>query len=191
MILSEFAGAAQSLNGSLLINPCMSRDSLVHAIVIEADPVFPLFLGDVQSTADAIYQALTLFPQQRKSNWQKLFNYVSKYTAEAWGVSFVNERASMFSLFVFILSRLHRPVQSANSACFLSFLVNRLSGQRPSGPAGLAGRRKSGSLSRRSSKASIQRRKSSQSGGIVTGLGAAAGAAVNWAQSQVQGGSQA
>lgn len=97
----------------------------------------------------------------------------------------------MFSLFVFILSPSHRPVQSANSACFLSFLVNRLSGQRPSGPAGLAGRRKSGSLSRRSSKASIQRRKSSQSGGIVTGLGAAAGAAVNWAQSQVQGGSQA
>lgn len=137
MILSEFAGAAQSLNGSLLINP-----------------------WDVQSTADAIYQALTLSPQQRKSNWQKLFNYVSKYTAEAWGVSFVNE-------------------------------LNRLSGQRPSGPAGLAGRRKSGSLSRRSSKASIQRRKSSQSGGIVTGLGAAAGAAVNWAQSQVQGGSQA
>lgn len=158
----------------------------------EADPFSPLFLGDVQSTADAIYQALTLSPQQRKSNWQKLFNYVSKYTAEAWGVSFVNERASMFSRFVFILSPLHRPVQRANSTCLLSFfLVNRLSGQRPSGPAGLAGRRKSGSLSRRSSKASIQRRKSSQSGGIVTGLGAAAGAAVNWAQSQVQGGSQA
>ncbi|OXC67866.1 alpha,alpha-trehalose-phosphate synthase (UDP-forming) [Cryptococcus neoformans] len=135
MILSEFAGAAQSFNGSLLINP-----------------------WDVQSTADAINQALTLSPQQRKTNWQKLFNYVSKYTAEAWGVSFVNE-------------------------------LNRLSGQRPSGPTGLAGRRKSGSLSRTSSKASIQRRKSSQSG-IVTGLGAAAGAAVNWAQAQVQGGSQ-
>lgn len=130
MILSEFAGAAQSFNGSLLINP-----------------------WDVQSTADAINQALTLSPQQRKTNWQKLFNYVSKYTAEAWGVSFVNE-------------------------------LNRLSGQRPAGPTGLAGRRKSGSLSRTSSKASMQRRKSSQSG-IATGLGAAAGAAVNWAQAQV------
>lgn len=71
----------------------------------------------------------------------------------------------------------------------ISVVVNRLSGQRPSGPTGLAGRRKSGSLSRTSSKASIQRRKSSQSG-IATGLGAAAGAAVNWAQAQVQGGSQ-
>lgn len=91
------------------------------------------------------------------------------------------------------LSYLHctDPYNVLTPLAFYLFLVNRLSGQRPSGPAGLAGRRKSGSLSRRSSKASIQRRKSSQSGGIVTGLGAAAGAAVNWAQSQVQGGSQA
>lgn len=51
MILSEFAGAAQSLNGSLLINP-----------------------WDVQSTADAIHVALTMGSEQRKSNWEKLFN---------------------------------------------------------------------------------------------------------------------
>ena len=50
MILSEFAGAAQSLNGSLLINP-----------------------WDVQSTADAINVALGLSAQQRYSNWQKLW----------------------------------------------------------------------------------------------------------------------
>nr|ODN88929.1 alpha,alpha-trehalose-phosphate synthase (UDP-forming) [Cryptococcus depauperatus CBS 7841] len=106
MILSEFAGAAQSLNGSLLINP-----------------------WDVQSTADAIYQALTLKPEQRKSNWEKLFNYVSKYTAEAWGVAFVNE-------------------------------LTRQSGQRPVGPT--YQRRKSGSLSRTSSKASIRRKVSAQ-----------------------------
>lgn len=68
MILSEFAGAAQSLNGSLIINP-----------------------WDTQSTADTIYAALTMSSHQRKDNWQKLFAYVSKYTAEAWGVSFVNE----------------------------------------------------------------------------------------------------
>lgn len=105
MILSEFAGAAQSLNGSLLVNP-----------------------WDVQSTADAIHAALTMSPEQRKSNWQKLFAYVSKYTAEAWGVSFVNE-------------------------------LTRLSGHIPSGPI-MAGRKKSGSLSRTSSKASIRRRAS-------------------------------
>ncbi|ORX34924.1 trehalose 6-P synthase [Kockovaella imperatae] len=68
MILSEFAGAAQSLNGSLLINP-----------------------WDVQSTADAIHVALTLSAQQRHSNWNKLWAYVSKYTSEAWGVSFMND----------------------------------------------------------------------------------------------------
>lgn len=182
MILSEFAGAAQSFNGSLLINPCMPAFLLLHATVIEAD-LFFVFLGDVQSTADAINQALTLSPQQRKTNWQKLFNYVSKYTAEAWGVSFVNERAfSVFSLFLSYFNRIDLyKVLTAPS--FIS-VVNRLSGQRPAGPTGLAGRRKSGSLSRTSSKASMQRRKSSQSG-IATGLGAAAGAAVNWAQAQV------
>jgi trehalose 6-phosphate synthase len=71
----------------------------------------------VQSTADAIHTALTTSEETRHTNWQKLFNvswlehslwhchsprslecsadipqYVSKYTAEAWGVSFVNER---------------------------------------------------------------------------------------------------
>ncbi|OCF59986.1 alpha,alpha-trehalose-phosphate synthase [UDP-forming] 1 [Kwoniella mangroviensis CBS 10435] len=108
MVLSEFAGAAQSLNGSILINP-----------------------WDVQSTADAIHQALEMGPEQRKSNWQKLFNYVSKYTAEAWGTTFVNE-------------------------------LTRLSGLPPAGPAG-PGRKKSGSLSRTSSKASIRRRASQAS----------------------------
>lgn len=68
MILSEFAGAAQSLNGSLIINP-----------------------WDVQSTADAILTACNMSAEQRKSNHQKLFKYVSKYTAEAWGNAFVAE----------------------------------------------------------------------------------------------------
>ncbi|WWC85473.1 alpha,alpha-trehalose-phosphate synthase [UDP-forming] 1 [Kwoniella dendrophila CBS 6074] len=107
MVLSEFAGAAQSLNGSILINP-----------------------WDVQSTADAIHAALEMGPEQRKSNWEKLFNYVSKYTAEAWGTTFVNE-------------------------------LTRLSGLPPAGPAGP--RKKSMSLSRTSSKASIRRRASQAS----------------------------
>lgn len=106
MILSEFAGAAQSLNGSLLINP-----------------------WDVQSTADQIHAALTLSPEQRKSNWQKLYAYVSKYTAEAWGVSFVNE-------------------------------LQRLSGLPPTGPSVPGRKRSATSLSRTSSKASVQRRAS-------------------------------
>lgn len=68
MILSEFAGAAQSLNGSLIINP-----------------------WDVQNTADAIYTAVTMDDEKRAANHKKLWKYVSKNTSEAWGTSFVNE----------------------------------------------------------------------------------------------------
>lgn len=50
MILSEFAGAAQSLNGSVIMNP-----------------------WDVQSTADAIHAAVTMDAETRKSNHEKLW----------------------------------------------------------------------------------------------------------------------
>ncbi|KAG9010063.1 Trehalose-6-P synthase/phosphatase complex synthase subunit [Tulasnella sp. 427] len=68
MILSEFAGAAQSLNGSLVVNP-----------------------WDSQAVADAIHEALTMDPETRKANQQKLFKYVSKYSSAYWGTSFVKE----------------------------------------------------------------------------------------------------
>jgi trehalose 6-phosphate synthase len=50
MILSEFAGAAQSLNGSLVVNP-----------------------WDSQEVADAIHEAVTMDAETRKTNQQKLF----------------------------------------------------------------------------------------------------------------------
>lgn len=68
MILSEFAGAAQSLNGSIIVNPWNTGE-----------------------LADAIYDAVTMPEETRKSNHQKLFRYVNKYTAAYWGLSFVNE----------------------------------------------------------------------------------------------------
>ncbi|KAL7417205.1 trehalose 6-p synthase [Mrakia frigida] len=71
MILSEFAGAAQSLNGSLIINP-----------------------WDVHSTANAIHEAMTMDPETRKANFNKLSKYVNKYTAEHWGTTFVKELSS-------------------------------------------------------------------------------------------------
>jgi trehalose 6-phosphate synthase len=140
-------------------------------------------LGDVQSTADAIHTALTTSEETRHTNWQKLFNvsrlarlwwhchlprsqylecsidvgqYVSKYTAEAWGVSFVNEREWTI--------RRRRvdpsvvPLEGLTSADDLA--VTRLSGHPPAGPMVPPGRKKSGSLSRTSSKASISRRMS-------------------------------
>ncbi|OZJ01877.1 hypothetical protein BZG36_05018 [Bifiguratus adelaidae] len=68
MILSEFAGAAQSLNGSIIVNP-----------------------WNTEELANAIHEAVTMPDDLRKANHQKLFRYVTKYTAAYWGMSFVNE----------------------------------------------------------------------------------------------------
>lgn len=109
MILSEFAGAAQSFNGSLIINP-----------------------WDVQGTADAIHQAVTMPAEQRKSNHEKLWKYVSKNTSEAWGTSFVNERESPHQL------------TENDSMLITCALVTRISGEPPAPPqAKQAVRRKS------------------------------------------------
>ncbi|KAA1467596.1 alpha-trehalose-phosphate synthase TPS1 subunit [Dentipellis sp. KUC8613] len=68
MILSEFAGAAQSLNGSIVVNP-----------------------WDSQQVADAIHEAVTMDAETRAENHRKLFKYVTKYSAAFWGTSFVRE----------------------------------------------------------------------------------------------------
>ncbi|PWN51303.1 Alpha,alpha-trehalose-phosphate synthase [Violaceomyces palustris] len=68
MILSEFAGAAQSLNGSLICNP-----------------------WDAFAVSDAIHEALTMPTKLRRENFEKLSRYVHKHTASWWGLSFVNE----------------------------------------------------------------------------------------------------
>lgn len=68
MILSEFAGAAQSLNGSIVVNP-----------------------WDSQQVADAIHEAVTMDAAVRAENHRKLFKYVNKYSAAFWGSSFIRE----------------------------------------------------------------------------------------------------
>ncbi len=57
LVLSEFAGAAQSLNGSLVINP-----------------------WNTEELADAMHEAVTMGEEQRSVNYQKLEKYVNKYT---------------------------------------------------------------------------------------------------------------
>lgn len=57
LILSEFAGAAQSLNGSLVVNPWNTED-----------------------LAKAYHQAVSMEPDQRAAKYQKLWKYISKYT---------------------------------------------------------------------------------------------------------------
>ncbi|KAE9401468.1 alpha,alpha-trehalose-phosphate synthase t [Gymnopus androsaceus JB14] len=68
MILSEFAGAAQSLNGSIVVNP-----------------------WDSQQVADAIHEAVIIDAPTRAENHKKLFKYVNKYSAAFWGTSFIKE----------------------------------------------------------------------------------------------------
>ena len=57
LILSEFTGAAQSLNGSILVNP-----------------------WNTEELAGAIQEAVTMSNEQKAINFAKLDKYVSKYT---------------------------------------------------------------------------------------------------------------
>lgn len=57
MILSEFTGAAQSLNGSIVVNP-----------------------WNTEELANAIHEAITMPKELRRINHEKLYGYVTKYT---------------------------------------------------------------------------------------------------------------
>jgi trehalose 6-phosphate synthase len=57
LILSEFTGAAQSLNGSIIVNP-----------------------WNTEELANALQEAVTMSDEQRLINFNKLDKYVSKYT---------------------------------------------------------------------------------------------------------------
>ncbi|KAK7739704.1 Trehalose-6-P synthase/phosphatase complex synthase subunit [Cytospora paraplurivora] len=68
MILSEFTGAAQSLSGSLIVNP-----------------------WNTEEMANALHDAVTMSAEQREANYRKLEKYVFKYTSAWWGKQFVTE----------------------------------------------------------------------------------------------------
>lgn len=68
LILSEFAGAAQSLNGAIIVNP-----------------------WNTEELSDSIKESLTLPKEKKDLNFNKLFTYISKYTSAFWGESFVKE----------------------------------------------------------------------------------------------------
>lgn len=93
LVLSEFAGAAQSLNGAILMNP-----------------------WNTEEHAEALYEAVTMPAEQRAANQAKLFRYVNKHTAAYWGLSFVNDlkRISEESNGYLMLSRLPVDVVERN-----------------------------------------------------------------------------
>ena len=57
LVLSEFTGAAQSLNGSLIFNP-----------------------WNTEELANTLHDAVTMSSEQRAANFEKLDKYVRKYT---------------------------------------------------------------------------------------------------------------
>jgi trehalose 6-phosphate synthase len=57
LILSEFAGAAQSLNGSIVVNP-----------------------WNTEELARAYHDAVSMSDERRTMNFEKLYKYISKYT---------------------------------------------------------------------------------------------------------------
>lgn len=68
LILSEFAGAAKSMNGAIIVNP-----------------------WNIEELVDAYHEAITMDAVERASNHNKLFRYITKYTAAKWGSSFVHD----------------------------------------------------------------------------------------------------
>lgn len=68
LVLSEFAGSAQSLSGAIRVNP-----------------------WNIDELAGAIHEALTLPQRERQLRHGKLYHYVNKHTASFWAHSFVSQ----------------------------------------------------------------------------------------------------
>lgn len=68
LVLSEFAGAAQSMKGCIVINP-----------------------WDTQEIMDGIRKALDMDEERRRENWTSMNRYVNKFTSSWWGQTFVEE----------------------------------------------------------------------------------------------------
>lgn len=68
LVLSEFAGSANSLSSAIRVNP-----------------------WNIEEMAQTLHEALTLPERERRLKHQRLFQYVKKHTAAFWAKSFVDE----------------------------------------------------------------------------------------------------
>ncbi|KAJ2263353.1 Trehalose-6-P synthase/phosphatase complex synthase subunit [Coemansia sp. RSA 376] len=68
LVLSEFAGAAQSLDGAVIVNA-----------------------WNIEEVAAALALALAMPAAQREASFRTLHRYVAKHTAAYWGTSFIAE----------------------------------------------------------------------------------------------------
>eukprot|EP00180_Rhodochaete_pulchella_P001656 Plantae.Rhodophyta-Rhodochaete_pulchella.ctg24983.p1 GENE.Plantae.Rhodophyta-Rhodochaete_pulchella.ctg24983~~Plantae.Rhodophyta-Rhodochaete_pulchella.ctg24983.p1 ORF type:complete len:846 (-),score=121.29 Plantae.Rhodophyta-Rhodochaete_pulchella.ctg24983:284-2671(-) len=68
LVLSEFAGSAQSLSGAIRVNP-----------------------WNIEEVAAGLDEALSMAPREREIKHWKLYRYVTTHTAKYWAQSFVSE----------------------------------------------------------------------------------------------------
>ena len=101
MILSEFAGAAQSLNGSIVVNP-----------------------WDSQQVANAIHEAVTMDPETRKENHRKLFKVFTSCTQNWMSVDGPSSTVRNEVLFI-LLGNLVRQRDGTDQRRRLHELLNR------------------------------------------------------------------
>lgn len=96
LILSEFAGAAESLNGSyfLEIGFACKRDITHYSYMFLTLSALGSIIVNPWNNAElasAIHEALTMSNEQRKANHKKNYSHVTEYTAAYWGTKFVEE----------------------------------------------------------------------------------------------------
>lgn len=87
LVLSEFAGSAQSLSSAIRVNP-----------------------WNTEELADALHEALTVSERERALKHWKLYHYVTKHTAAFWARSFVSELQQIERLMK--AQDFHKPRQS-------------------------------------------------------------------------------
>ncbi|CDF33503.1 unnamed protein product [Chondrus crispus] len=87
LVLSEFAGSAQSLSSAIRVNP-----------------------WNTEELANAMHEALTVPERERALKHWKLYHYVTKHTAAFWARSFVSELQQIERLMK--MQDVHKPKQS-------------------------------------------------------------------------------
>lgn len=87
LVLSEFAGTAQSLSSAIRVNP-----------------------WNIEEVANAMHEALSIPDRERALKHWKLFHYVTKHTAAFWAGSFVSELQQIERLVK--TQDVHKPLQS-------------------------------------------------------------------------------
>lgn len=87
LVLSEFAGSAQSLSSAIRVNP-----------------------WNIEELAQAMHEALTVPERERALKHWKLYHYVTKHTAAFWARSFVSELQQIERLMK--AQDVHKPRQS-------------------------------------------------------------------------------